>query len=293
MIFVIGFAVAVKSVFTISEQLIDDIHYKYLLTYKLSQDHLEIFFSKIRQRFGHNNNPNVMEFRTSMKQMLLKNSVTSSYTANCIAFDSSCEESVFEIRWSKRKSGDVEKEEESILSDIQTSEYDGFGVIKENILYYICGFIVRKILIKLNCLTCYENLLEKFNEHNYFQANAYSTFVNLKNRGGLVKCSDAVLKIVRFVEKKLLELTCNFVSLKCSLKTKIIIYARNYVYNFNIFENESCPDDSFLENHRLELVSLICNEYLKIRLHYVAKSKTNTIISKRRLLTKLILFNNQ
>jgi hypothetical protein len=57
-----------------------------------------------------------------MKQMLLKNSVTSSYAANYIAFDGSCEESVFEIRWSKRKSGNVENEEDSILPDIQTSE---------------------------------------------------------------------------------------------------------------------------------------------------------------------------
>jgi hypothetical protein len=117
--------------------------------------------------------------------------------------------------------------------------------------------------------------------------------LTLRIEGGLVKCSDAVLKIVRFVEEKLLELTCNFVSLKCSLTTKIIFYARNYVFNFNIFVNESCPDANFLENHRLELVSLICNEYLKVRLHQVTKLKTDKIIRKRCLLKKLILFNNQ
>lgn len=32
---------------------------EYLLTYKLSQDHVEFFFSAIRSQGGHNNNPTV------------------------------------------------------------------------------------------------------------------------------------------------------------------------------------------------------------------------------------------
>lgn len=74
-----------------------------MLTFKFSQDHPEIFFSKIRQRFGNNNNPNVLELRTALKQILLKNSISSSYAANCITLDNTGSESVFEIRWAKRK----------------------------------------------------------------------------------------------------------------------------------------------------------------------------------------------
>lgn len=37
----------------------------------------------------------------------------------------------------------MEKEED--IPDIFTNEADGFGMVKENILYYICGFIVRRI----------------------------------------------------------------------------------------------------------------------------------------------------
>ncbi|XP_060855698.1 uncharacterized protein LOC132933424 [Metopolophium dirhodum] len=134
--FIIGFAVAVKSVFSIAEELLNNFDYKYFLTYKLSQDHIEILFSKIRQRFGHNNNPNVLEFRTAMKQILLKNSVTSSYAANCMAFDKSSNESVFEIRWAKRNSADIchlhdesileETEKEEEIPDIFMNEADGF-----------------------------------------------------------------------------------------------------------------------------------------------------------------------
>jgi len=37
----------------------------FLLTYKLSQEHIEIFFSAMRSRGGFNNNPNVIQFRSA------------------------------------------------------------------------------------------------------------------------------------------------------------------------------------------------------------------------------------
>jgi len=36
---------------------------KYVLTYKTSQDHIEIFFWCIRARGGNNNNPNCVQFK--------------------------------------------------------------------------------------------------------------------------------------------------------------------------------------------------------------------------------------
>ncbi|KAF0701426.1 THAP-type domain-containing protein [Aphis craccivora] len=97
--FLIGFAIAVKSVFAMAEDLFNsNFNYKYLLTYKCSHDHLEILFSRIRQRLGNNNNPNVVELKTSLKKMLLKNTISSSYAANCMAFDNTSE-SIFEICW--------------------------------------------------------------------------------------------------------------------------------------------------------------------------------------------------
>jgi len=50
-----------------------------------------------------------------------------------------------------------------------------------------------------------------------------------------------------------------------------------------------CTEESFLDNHKLDLVTLICKEYLKMRLHYVAKMKNSIIVSKRILLIYLIL----
>lgn len=100
------------------------------------------------------------------------------------------------------------------------------------------------------------------------------------------------MKIVKFIEILLIKLTNNFSTLKSCLTSKVINYSKNHAYNSNIFKNLNCEDDSFLENHKLNLVTLICKIYIKIRLHYAAKLKTATNVSKRSMYTKLILFQN-
>lgn len=135
--------------------------------------------------------------------------------------------------------------------------------------------------------------MKKFNEHNYTHKNKNAILVDIKNRD-LIKSSVFIVKIIRFAEKTLVTLTGNFTSINnYSITNRIIISAKNYVHNFNIYVNNICVNDSLLENHRLELITMVCKEYLKIRLHHVAKSKTASIITKCRLLTKLFVFNNQ
>jgi len=101
------------------------------------------------------------------------------------------------------------------------------------------------------------------------------------------------MKIVTFVEFNLIELTNNLAILKSCLSSKIIIHTKNHEFNSNIFKNLSCEGDSFLENHKLNLVTLICKLYLKIRLRYDAKFKIANTINKLHMLSKLILFYNQ
>jgi len=88
--FIIGIAIAVKSMFSITRELfVVSPYFSYVLTYKFSQDHLEILFGRIRQKFGANNPvvPNVTQFKTAMKQILLKNSIKCRTNGNCNSFD--------------------------------------------------------------------------------------------------------------------------------------------------------------------------------------------------------------
>lgn len=58
---------------------------QYILSYKLSQDYLEIFFSCIQSMGGYNNNPNCIQFALACKKLFHHNEVKSSAQANCIA----------------------------------------------------------------------------------------------------------------------------------------------------------------------------------------------------------------
>lgn len=58
----------------------------YLLTYKLSQDYLETFFSAIKARGGFNNNPNAVQFQSAYKRLLLRNELHEFENGNC-SFD--------------------------------------------------------------------------------------------------------------------------------------------------------------------------------------------------------------
>jgi len=101
---------------------------------------------------------------------------------------------------------DSSEEYLSSISLFQSFEGQAFDVVKDNILNYICGFIVKNLIKKIDCFTCTDNLLENnFNDHNYNHKYKYSMLIDVKNRGRLIKCSDAVIKIVRFVEHNLID----------------------------------------------------------------------------------------
>ena len=78
--------------------------FNFVLSYKFSQDHIELLFSCIRARGGYNNNPNTLQFRTSLKQILMKNSISPSTSANVLSFEDAYNGSIFTLKSSKRQS---------------------------------------------------------------------------------------------------------------------------------------------------------------------------------------------
>lgn len=59
----------------------------YLLGYKLSQDHLEVFYRSMRSRGGFNNNPNAIQFWTAYKRLLVRHKIKGSEFGNCSPLD--------------------------------------------------------------------------------------------------------------------------------------------------------------------------------------------------------------
>jgi hypothetical protein len=84
--------------------------------------------------------------------------------------DSTSTESIFEIRWAKRKKEFINSNEISDdiheLPEILFNKIGPFNLIKENVLY-ISRFIVKSIYMKIDCSSCFDSLIYNPPTHNY------------------------------------------------------------------------------------------------------------------------------
>ena len=73
----VGFMAAILSAKGLYHDLVaqPDSQLKFLLMYKCSQDHLELFFGGVRSKGGSNNNPTAQQFVGIYKRMLLRSSI--------------------------------------------------------------------------------------------------------------------------------------------------------------------------------------------------------------------------
>ncbi|KYN04683.1 hypothetical protein ALC62_04443 [Cyphomyrmex costatus] len=67
----VGFIISLQNLYNnLSKYLIDNNFVDYVLSYKLSQDHVEMFFSSLRRMNGNNNNPTVTQYLSAYKKVL-------------------------------------------------------------------------------------------------------------------------------------------------------------------------------------------------------------------------------
>lgn len=87
---------------------------------------------------------------------------------------------------------DQEDEEESTIKLLMdnTSNDPFINTITDNVLYYISGYIVKKLIPVLQCPNDIKALIDEsnnINDHAYCQKNkkSFNYLTNIKNRGGL------------------------------------------------------------------------------------------------------------
>ena len=205
----VGFLVCVRSARNIFGELVGrpDAPMRYLLTYKLSQDHIELFFSAVRARGGFNNNPTSMQFQAAYKRLLMRHSIKA--TGNCITRDESrildilrdsssetdtvvsCSAVNLARRYDMLDMPACAAVAEHSYSDmphvVHHSEY------KEAAVAYIAGYVVNMAKKRVGCERCQEALVaENAERHN---------FVVFKSRGGLQQPSPSVVAICLEAEK--------------------------------------------------------------------------------------------
>lgn len=65
----LGFIICLQSAINMFDDLIIKEKLRFLCLYKISQDHLEMFFGKMRSRGSYNDNPNSVQFQTAYKKI--------------------------------------------------------------------------------------------------------------------------------------------------------------------------------------------------------------------------------
>ena len=306
--FVLGFCVAVKSIFGISKELLAS-GAAYVPTYRFSQDHIEILFSCIRQKGGWNNNPNCVQFQGALRRLLIKNSVTASKVANCAAPGDSTMSSLFQLKWSRRKPAKMDTVEnlDDMSEDILFAflDYD-ISIYKCNVLFYIAGFLVKRIAKTVSCEQCsallfYSPSRDAIYDHNYQLPSPYAKFLMVKNKGGLVIPAVQVYEVLLICETVFRAVSIS--DIRNIKKSKLVYHVVKQVLArpvlINYFHSAACDVDFAMENvHGVSIIKKIADLFFDVRLFYYSKKVTQSLLknkegSKRFIFNKLILFSNQ
>lgn len=195
--------------------------FKYLLTYKYSQDHIELLFSCIRSKGGWNNNPNSLQLKYALRKMVFRNAVKASKHSNCIEFSDYSSSIIPIFHQPKHRSPLIEEKPEvkdgnnfttSEQMLVEQLEQRGHSKLIDNILFYIGRFIIMKILKSVTCTACRSCLTSSLTiptlEHDYCglkSARNYSdppasAFTQFVNRGGLTNPSKSVFTVLMYAE---------------------------------------------------------------------------------------------
>ena len=250
-----------------------------LRTYYCSQDHLEIFFSYVRIKFGANNNPTCSQFRNLYRRLISGISSNISINANVLLQDQ-CEFLAVIPTYEERlqfvyDKYDLSNDYIETIQKMSTSEY------QKNCLEYIGGFVAKKVANQVTCAQCETNLLK--------QEKKINSLVSTKDNGGLLHVSSQVYNILKVCENVLKE------ELKEGWTTKKYISDLIRVKTQNIVLDRYPEVINFFHEHSVEVVSKIATTFISIRLKHFAKQENERIKQNRlrKKLSKLVHFNNQ
>ena len=303
---IIGFLAGIKSVQNMYEKLVaaDQPKLKYLLTYKMSQDHLELFFCAMRSSLGSNNNPTAREFSTSYRKMLVRHEIEG-VNGNCMAQDKT---SILHVSSASTTAANVHDDSDMLLmrkydltlrspskADHDYADVPNVSTLsayKNSVIAYIAGYVVKMSERYITCEECIAALTTG--------EVMEGSLLEKKNRGGLVRPSPDVVKVCETTEKcfqRLLSVTGGDLPQASGLTHAISSAVLGEVNCHTIFGSLSdhmfdCEAD---KNHVYILIKRVASSYIKIRMHHLARRKNEKLSGPvvRKQLSKLILFKHQ
>lgn len=262
-------------------------NFRYLPTYRLSQDPEEAFFGSVRQRLGCNDNPTVLQLEYSVRGGIcfkLNTCLTGNAAPQELLQDSLHHERSVNVNM--QDSGINELEEDGLDMDSELfnrgSSAQSLTLFVENVVVHIAGFVGRRLTQLLSCPECQCALINNDSDSIQFREDFF--LLMQKDRGGLFRPSDDLTRVCKIVEKVIREEQSK--GLSSLSRKRIEIFVKQECIGKDIFMNLHHNDyvSSTLrlsslpqEDHKWNLVSSICKLFTKTRLNFVANTATKLI----------------
>ncbi|ESO00445.1 hypothetical protein HELRODRAFT_175877 [Helobdella robusta] len=190
---VLGMVVNIETIINLATSLLQT--QKYVLAYKFSQDHLELFFNFIRSVGRSNDNPNVQQLHSIFKKVYYRCGIVPGKTGN--VQEQMIVESEFKVPEDQFK--DI-FEETYLDSQIMTSNTmstvienpsNTMSTIIDSAVAYIAGWVVRKVAKTIDCNKCRFALIDIKGQATML----HQQLLILKDNGGLVFPSCGVVQV--------------------------------------------------------------------------------------------------
>ena len=112
-------------------------------------------------------NPNALQFKYALRQIIIRNSIEPSKTCNCTNFDDALSESEGMLQFLWKRSQQIpeqiaEHDDDNMIMAEQLliqNDLDNPNLLRDNILYYVAGYIVKTLLVRIQCQNCKSEFL--------------------------------------------------------------------------------------------------------------------------------------
>ncbi|KAL2092739.1 hypothetical protein ACEWY4_012537 [Coilia grayii] len=271
---ILGFIATGRSVLNIYHDLVEsnNASCRYLLTYKLSQDHLELFFAAVRARGGYNNNPNVRQFRAAYKRLLVRHQVRTG-TGNCLLRDNTelLDATPATVSVARRADMECVEVDFSEAATAHLPDVDHLSEFKEAAVNYIAGFVVKRIGEKISCLSCSQALTAD-------DATTHP-FITLKSRGGLQRPSRGIVHICSSTEQVIqrrIRMNGGQLPRGCGITKDIVAQVLAETEGKTLFPhlNDHMFETCVEANHVHVLVKMTSSLFCKVRFNHFAKGES-------------------
>lgn len=249
---------------------------KNIPTYQLSQDPLEALFGRIRSLNGNNDNPNVTQFTSALRKLLIKNEITSSSFANC------ADKLKIMTVSSRRVNDDLLNFPNNITLqtiEMKSDENEGFEHAQKNENDFLMDNLEEATI------ACIAGKIEKkIQESGRFECNCQ--FVLSRNE----RVNDLMISTESYIPCISTLYVCKVANINFNLCRNQIAFNYDILVQ-NIIDSFDFKDiyTDFFEcdlSHKMGFVKYITEEFIRLQATYIAKNLT--LVEQKLLCSKLL-----